>query len=536
MDPRGVEACEAIRALARRVGLDAAVPALEDALREPLAGDRIAWAELALELGEWERAQQILKAAVAAGEPDASQRLLALEQALGSHSDVEPVFAAPPAAAEGSEGPAPADLARMLHRFAGREDTHARQWVDPVRGSGYSPVRKPLTPERLRAHLAGTETLGVYLLRSDCTVTFFVLDLDIRGKVLESAAGDRARLDALAVAVREAGIELHRRVSALGLPTLLADSGYKGCHLYGFLECPLPAADVVRLGKMLRRALSPADRSLHLEFFPKAAQPGPGGLGNLVKLPLGIHQRTGRRAWLLDPNGAQTSDAWATLRGSPAIGRAQILEAMAALRASQDTESVSDGEPEEAAPSSEPPAEATGQPDPTDGLAVARLRAGCAVVEALSARAWAEHRLSHEERLVLRHTLGHLSGGVTAFNALLGACPDVAHHERLARPLRGHPISCARIRARVPATTATVGCHCLFAPTDGQYPTPILHARSGGAEAPGAGPDAALSLAQSIDALQRRQDDLSREVEALRARWTVVDAETGPKLLQERAT
>lgn len=41
--------------------------------------------------------------------------------------------------------------------------------------------------------------------------------------------------------------------------------------------------------------------------------------------------------------------------------------------------------------------------------------------------------------------------------------------------LRGHPMSCPKIRARIPHLTSTVDCNCTFDLTTNLYPTPLLH-------------------------------------------------------------
>ncbi len=287
-----------VRALAAADDLEGAHAALTAALARaaPRGTDRVPWIHLALEVGALHQARDQLTAGLieSPDDPTLTAEAAALEAEL-SALGIDPAPASAPAP---PTDPDLADHARFVHLFAGREGVHARQWFDPQRGrGGYAPVRTPLTPAIVADHLAGKVTVGSYLVRVDDTCTFFVLDLDITKRALEGARRDAAARDALRTTVAATAHDLRARLAELGLPTLLFDSGYKGRHLWGICQRPIPARLLLHLGRALRRAL-PVPKSLHLEFFPKQATVPEDGLGNLVKLPLGIHRRSGRRSAL----------------------------------------------------------------------------------------------------------------------------------------------------------------------------------------------------------------------------------------------
>lgn len=142
---------------------------------------------------------------------------------------------------------------------------------------------------------------------------------------------------------------------------------------------------------------------------------------------------------------------------------------------------------------------------------VATLLRGCGVLSALVRQAQQERRLGHEAQVVLRHTLGHLPEGVLAVNYLLERCPEVEPKGRLQSPLRGHPISCAKIRRQVPEVSCRVGCHCAFTAREDHYPTPLLHLDE--ARARGALRAHPLSeVAQEVEAAPLTPDERSRQV------------------------
>lgn len=217
------------------------------------------------------------------------------------------------------------------------------------------------------------------------------------------------------------------------------------------MAAPLAADLVHRACRLLVTRHAPAHPELALEAFPKQGKVEPDRLGNLVKLPLGIHRRSGRRAVLLDEAGFAVADPWPLIAAQPRINREALVDAMADHASAPDEPSL-DAHP-----------------------ALEKLRDGCAVLALLIAKARDERRLTHDEQIVLAHSLGHLEDGPALVNAAYACCPEIPRHAWLGKTFRGHPISCAKVRQRIPAVTARVPCHCLFPDMRGSYPNPLLH-------------------------------------------------------------
>ncbi|GMV43327.1 MAG: hypothetical protein AMXMBFR64_50430 [Myxococcales bacterium] len=590
---------ESIRALARAGSHDEAAGALATALAAPEPRDHVEWGRLAAELGDVHGAIRELQLAVrdAPANPDIlgelaelyrdlgdvrreaalRERLAALEGRecaaderlilLRGLSPDEP-RAKPPVAPLAEESDA--DRVRFVHLFGGREDVYARMWSDPRKGVGYSPIERPLTPDVVRAHLAGSATVGSYVVRLDGTVTFLVVDLDITRRAVERARGDRDETRRLRRLVHTEGLRLRSALEERGLPAFLEDSGYKGRHLWCFLREPLPADLAHRLGVALTRALAPQSRDLALEAFPKQGTVKAGGLGNLVKLPLGIHLRSGRRAMLLDEAGGVVHDPWPLLREAPRLERDTVLKAMETLRAAPvSVAAVGARDEEDTEPL--PPVQRPLTPAPfteadfTARAEVAVMLRGCPVLASLVDRGLTHRRLTHDERVVLRHSLGHTPAGLLAVNYLFERCPEVPPQDFLKTRLSGNPISCAAVRRRVPHVSSQVACHCEFASAGDQYPSPLLHleeARALGTLAPRTvapetapeAPDApdAQELARAYALLMERQRAVEAELQATRAAlleratakpdrrlpvaggaWTVKDDEGMPVLCWE---
>lgn len=385
-------------------------------------------------------------------------------------------------------------LVRLCDRFQGREGVYARMWHDPRRGSGYSPVHRPLTPEVLEAHIAGRITVGAYLMDTRDHVGQVVLDLDIPRPLLERALGDRHLLAALREEVAAEGFRLRDALRDAGLDPVLVDSGFKGRHLWCFLPERIPAREARRALSALLRAIGRPSGNLTLELFPKQDRVSKDGLGNLVKLPLGVHLRTRRRAAVLDETGV------------PDPAGAERLLAARTVALDQLTP-----------PTATPPSTAAPLPDGPLVLAdvdrdwteadfdvsrqVGPVLRGCAVLRTLVADVLTRRTLSHGAMVALQHTLGHTADGVRAVNYLADRVPDFPSDQRMGAPLRGNPASCARIRRRVPDIAGQVPCDCRFPEEPGRYPNPLRHLDHAEPE-----PDPEPTLDDDLEAFARQLD------------------------------
>lgn len=458
-----------------------------------------AWAALALlheEQGDLKRAEMC-------------RSHLGLGGALGAAArEEEPQEAAP--TREASD----ADWVRFAQLFAGREGVHARMWSDPQKGVGYSPMRAPLSPSVVRAHLSGEITAGTYLVQVDNRTSLLVIDLDADKSTLERVKGDAKQTAALRQGIHEEGLRMLRASRALGLDPLLEDSGFKGRHLWFFLESPQAAARVRAAGQRLAEHLGLEHPGLHVEVFPKQATVEPGGTGNLVKLPLGIHLKTGRRCPLLDDAGAPLEDPLTRLKSVRKM-RLESLEVLPAPKAPG-----APAKAPKAAPARGPTPEALPAELPWTELdfdtssQVGPVLAGCGVLRALVKEVIERKHVDHDGVAVLNHSLGHLPDGVLAVNYLYDKVPNFPSEERMGAQHSGSPVSCKRMSQRVGRLFMEHCTRCTFPDLPGSYPNPLRHLE--GAPDPkrvGRGVD------DTLEAYARglaRLDELKAEVEALR--------------------
>ena len=136
------------------------------------------------------------------------------------------------------------------------------------RDGSYWRVAEPLTLSGLAAHLAGRWTLGTYVMDKENACSFAVFDADSD--------------DGLA---RLAGLSME--LAGDGIPSVL-EASRRGGHLWVHFARSTPAL-------VVRAWLVPYALAYGVELYPKQDALVPGGSGSLMRLPLGMHQRS--RAW-----------------------------------------------------------------------------------------------------------------------------------------------------------------------------------------------------------------------------------------------
>lgn len=166
-------------------------------------------------------------------------------------------------------GPLATNLAST---FFQRRDLYAKQLDD----GSYICIRKPLEISHLVAHLNGEITLGTYVLDPSSQARFIMFDAD-----------DGSQFEQL--------VHLSRNLTKKAVLSYLEESR-RGGHLWLFFSKPIPGKDARRFAKKLIE-----NRPLQgIEIFPKQDKliTGPG---SLVRLPFGVHRKTGQRYGFITP-------------------------------------------------------------------------------------------------------------------------------------------------------------------------------------------------------------------------------------------
>ncbi len=170
---------------------------------------------------------------------------------------------------------------RWMTLFANRARPYA---VQQVEGS-YRWVYEDCTPQLVAAHLAGAGT-DITLAFSSTDVRgcsrWACLDVDVPGSLPQL------------LALRDALVEL-------GLPGLV-EASRRGGHLWLLLDEPAPAVALrFAIASALCEAAAMGVEIPAYELYPDT--PAVGALGHAVRLPLGVHRKTGMRYPLFDAGG-----------------------------------------------------------------------------------------------------------------------------------------------------------------------------------------------------------------------------------------
>jgi superfamily II DNA or RNA helicase len=181
--------------------------------------------------------------------------------------------------------------------FRGREDIYAVRWEGRGGKSGYSPAgimdwraihsakpgerkrvtRKtrmllPLSPDAIRKHLTGKQTIGIYPLLPDETCWFLAVDFDKKSWMADAAAF----------------LETCRQFQ---VPAVVERSrSGNGAHVWMFFDRNVLAADARRFGCGLLTRTMEKRHEIGLDsydrLFPSQDTMPKGGFGNLIALPL----------------------------------------------------------------------------------------------------------------------------------------------------------------------------------------------------------------------------------------------------------
>lgn len=357
---------------------------------------------------------------------------------------------------------------KLLQFFAGREDTYCIENLgkDQKRVSECQP--QALTADVIDRHLAGTITVGSYIQRPNATVHFIVMDVDISRKILLQYPHATEEFNQYLKKALTVAVNIQKELMRMGMKSCLEYSGYRGYHVWLLLTEWIPVRYANMFCDVLVRKIGDIPEDITLEFFPNRTHLRPGKFGQVLKLPLGIHMKTGERSYFLDEDLHPVEEINPFLDTIPR----QSLSAVKKVIAS----STGLDEP------------SRNQTVDKDLSAFGELDSGvreilnnCNVMRYLCQKARKTEYLSHFERLTILYVFGHLGEAGQEFvhqimKYTLNYKYDTTEH--FIRKIPDKPISCIKIREQYQQITAEIGCNCTFKRTKNCYPSPVLHAIS----------------------------------------------------------
>ena len=208
------------------------------------------------------------------------------------------------------------DVRRYKELFCHRRDAYAIQTDE----GAYYTVRESVSDEVVKAHLLGKLTAGWYTLDEASTVRWAALDADEEDGLIQ---------------LQEVGQALTER----DWPVYLEDSR-RGGHLWIFFRADKAKEERIGAGPVktvLDHLLIEAGLDGAIEVFPKQDEIRQGGLGNLVRGPLGVHRVCGKRFSFLEltnlePVGTNLSEELEYLGQVKFVTVAQVAKELARIR------------------------------------------------------------------------------------------------------------------------------------------------------------------------------------------------------------
>lgn len=183
-------------------------------------------------------------------------------------------------------------IKRVMELFSGREDVFAVQWSYDGK-NGYSPQRRKMTEKDTLLHILGRKTIGVYQLKNDNSIKFAAFDLDIKkGIKIESQS---EVMEILKSSVQN----IYTRLREIGFKPYIEFSGNKGYHIWVFFDRSVQSYKVKKIFENIKNELEENEK-IGIEIFPKQIKTEKDRFGNLIKIPLGIHKKTGKRCLFAD--------------------------------------------------------------------------------------------------------------------------------------------------------------------------------------------------------------------------------------------
>lgn len=187
----------------------------------------------------------------------------------------------------------------------------------------------PFTTKYLRQHLIGTKTFAPYQISDESTVKWICFDIDAYDGV------DVETIQGIAIAL------MRQIIKMFGVNHALVEkSGSKGYHVWLFFSLPVVVEKAFALGHMIKNEVQTPE-NINIEVYPK--QRSNKVFGNTVKIPLGIHQKTGDRCLFVNGKFEPHADQWEVLTNVETVDAQWVDENVKVVEPVHKTRTNSDG-------------------------------------------------------------------------------------------------------------------------------------------------------------------------------------------------
>ena len=328
---------------------------------------------------------------------------------------------------------------------------------------------QPLTKDVMRQHMQRESIVASYNQRQNATVKALVMDLDISKRVLITCGGDEEQIREHLQKTADIALKIGDRFRIKNLYVRYEFSGYRGYHIWLFIESWIPTHYVNMLQDVLEADLADIlDDDVTLEFFPNKTKLKQGRNGQKIKLPLSYHAEAHVRSALLmeDLSECENLSEWLDSAPKCTLDALRKVLAVGSERQEVGLRKVVDDN-----------LEIFGELPPN----ISEILRKCNLRRYLCRKAYETGCLTNFERLSVLYVFGHVGEeGERFVHQVMSYTLNYKYNttERFIRKCPEKPISCGKLREQYKRITAEIGCSCVFKRSKNCYPSPVLHAIS----------------------------------------------------------
>ena len=370
-------------------------------------------------------------------------------------------------AKEDSDIPAQVNIQDYMDLFVGREDTYARETYGAGNKHMSEQVPEPLTEEMIRQHLSGDVILGTYVQRPNGTSKYVVFDIDISKKILLQYDYGSSEFTVYKQNAAEYASKLCKIFRRMGMNGYIEDSGFRGYHVWIFFTGWIPVRYINRFTECVQKELGDSGNGITMEFFPNSARIRTGKFGQKIRLPLGVHIRTGNRSYFVDMKFRPITDYKDYFSGVAKYSLNAVQKVLGMyLPETKEQEKYKEVDAD---------LEKFGTLPETVRIVLEK----CSLMRYLCQKAASTGYLSHFERMSILHVFGHMGDEGREFvHTVMAFTLNYQYDttEKFILKIPEKPISCAKLREQYKLITAEYGFSCNFKRTKNCYPSPVLHA------------------------------------------------------------
>ena len=391
--------------------------------------------------------------------------------------DAAAALAAETVAGEGNRASDPEadfNIQDYMDLFVGRDDTYSMEMYGDGNKRMSEQVPEPLTEDVARRHAAGDIIVGTYVQRPNSTAKYVVFDIDISKKILLQHDYGSPEFAAYKQNAAEYTAKLCRVLRRMGMTGYAEDSGFRGYHVWVFFDSWIPVRYINQFTDCVQKELGECSDGITVELFPNNARVRAGKPGQKIRLPLGVHIRTGNRSYFVDEAFHPVTDYKDYFSGIARYSLTAVRKVLGMY--------LSEAKGPEEYKEVDTNLEKFG----TLPESVRIVLEKCSLMRYLCQKAASTGYLSHFERMSVLHVFGHMGEEGREFvHTVMAFTLNYQYNttEKFIQKIPEKPISCAKLREQYKLITAEYGCSCNFKHTKNCYPSPVLHAiRNSGEE------------------------------------------------------